>query len=156
MGLEIERKFLVVSELWNALDKDKGEVCIQTYLSTDPEKTIRARVLGDKAFLTIKGKTDHISRTEFEYEIPLEEGKAIIDQFGDKVLHKTRYKIRQGKHIWEVDVFHADNDGLIVAEIELEAENEAFEKPAWIGKEVSDDPRYYNACLQDNPYKNWK
>jgi adenylate cyclase len=155
MGVEIERKYLVNPTIWKQTAKLDGLKCVQTYLSTDPNKTIRVRVMGDKAYITIKGKTNHLSRTEFEYEIPLNEGEELIQLFGDKVLEKTRYIIPLGHHNWEVDVFEGNNKGLIVAEIELESEDEKFEKPNWLGEEVSHDPRYYNACLQQTPFCDW-
>lgn len=155
MGLEIERKFLVKKELWDKVEKGEGEVCLQTYLSTEPERTIRARVIGDRAYLTIKGKTNNLTRSEFEYEIPKSEGESIIKEFGQNPINKVRYKIKIKDHIWEVDEFFDDNAGLLVAEIELNSESETFEKPEWIGEEISHDARYYNVCLQENPFKNW-
>lgn len=156
MGLEIERKFLVDQSKWDAVTKGEGLQCIQTYLNNEPEKTIRVRVLGEKGYLTIKGKTENLTRTEFEYEIPQPEAEEMIAKFGKHVLIKTRYFIQVGAHTWEVDVFDGDNVGLIVAEVELSSENESFEVPNWIGEEVSLDERYYNACLQKHPYTKWK
>jgi CYTH domain-containing protein len=155
MGIEIERKFLVQKEIWDQIDKPNGLHCVQAYLLNEPEKIIRIRLIGDKAFITIKGKTVDFSRSEFEYEIPFEEGQAILDQFGSSPLVKTRYLIPHKHHTWEVDIFHKENEGLIVAEIELESNTEEFSFPEWLGAEVSDDSRYFNACLQKNPFKNW-
>jgi CYTH domain-containing protein len=155
MGIEIERKFLVKKEIWNKIDKPEGLHCIQAYLVNEPEKIIRIRLMGDKAFITIKGKTVDFSRSEFEYEIPFEDGQAILKQFGSSALVKTRYLIPTDIHTWEVDVFHDENEGLIVAEIELERNTEEFAHPEWLGLEVSNDSRYFNACLQKNPFKNW-
>ncbi len=155
MILEIERKFLVHHDLWNTLSKPNGLVCKQTYIHKDPEKTVRIRTLGTKGFITLKGKQVGISKPEFEYEIPIQDAIEMIDLFGEIVIEKVRYIIPNGNHNWEVDVFSGDNEGLIVAEIELKSDNENFEIPAWIAKEVSDDYRYSNSNLQSHPFKNW-
>lgn len=155
MGLEIERKFLVNRPVWEELEKPEGLHCVQCYLVNEPAKTIRIRIIGGKALITIKGKTIHLSRSEFEYEIPLEDAKVLMEQFGGSKIVKTRYLIPLNQHTWEVDVFHEDNAGLIVAEIELESDTETFEHPNWLEKEVSHDSKYFNACLQKNPFKNW-
>ena len=156
MGLEIERKYLVKKEAWSKADKGEGSVCKQSYLSLDPDKTIRVRVIDSKAYITIKGKTKNLTRSEFEYEIPKDEGEALIKEFGEGVIHKVRYHIPMGKYTWEVDEFLGDNEGLLVAEIELSSETETFDKPNWIGEEISLDTRYYNVCLMQNPFKNWE
>jgi adenylate cyclase len=156
MAVEIERKFLVKSDQWHDELIDQGAYCIQGYLLEDPNKTIRIRIMGTKAFLTIKGATHSISRSEYEYEIPVEDAKSMIESMTDAVIEKTRYFLKQGEHIWEIDVFHGLNEGLIVAEIELKQEDETFELPAWVDKEVSDDPRYFNVNLLYHPFKNWK
>ncbi len=156
MAVEIERKFLVHPQLWQDLSKPEGLYCLQTYLLKDEAKTVRVRILGNKGFITLKGKTVGFSKPEFEYEIPAKEAKEMIKIFGDVLIEKTRYLFPQGKYTWEVDVFEGDNKGLIVAEIELKSELDKFDKPEWIAKEVTGDYRYSNSNLQGNPYKNWK
>ena len=156
MAIEIERKFLVKKELWEAVDKPMGLVCKQTYLHKEIDKTIRVRVLGDKGFVTFKGKTIGFSKPEFEYEIPLQDANEMISMFGQKLIDKVRYLIPIDGHTWEVDVFFGDNAGLIVAEIELKSEQEIFSVPEWVDKEVTGDLRYSNSSLQGNPYCNWK
>lgn len=155
MGKEIERKFLVDLEKWNKLSKPAGHHYRQGYLLTDPNKTIRVRLTDTNGYLTIKGKSSGISRPEFEYEIPKEEARELLDNFSVSELSKTRYKIEYMNKLWEVDVFEKDNEGLIVAEIELELEKEEFEKPDWVAKEVTEDERYYNSNLTQYPFKNW-
>lgn len=145
--MEIERKFLIDSEKWKLLAKPEPKHIIQAYLFSSPEKTIRVRTKWDKGFLTIKGATVGISRSEFEYEIPLEDAKQLISQFAEKVIDKHRYEIPFGKHLWEVDVFHGNLEGLILAEIELESEDAFFEKPDWVTEDVSMNEEYYNARL---------
>jgi len=155
MGQEIERKFLVRGDDWRRLAT--GKTYRQGYLSTVKERTVRVRTIDDKGFLTIKGISRGVSRSEFEYEIPAEEANQLLDDLCERpLIEKRRYKIPAGRHTWEVDEFFGENDGLIVAEIELASESEAFERPSWIGEEVSSDPRYFNANLIRNPYKNWK
>lgn len=156
MGIEIERKFLVNKELWNECEKPAGEFYRQGYLLTDPSKTIRVRQTSDKGFLTIKGISVGASRSEFEYEIPFDEAKELLDQFSVSELSKIRYKILFEEKLWEVDEFLGENEGLMVAEIELKSENEKFKLPDWIGKEVTGEDQYYNSNLTLNPYKNWK
>lgn len=156
MAIEIERKFLVDVDLWSQYNKPEGVQLKQTYLLTDPDKTIRVRAYGEKGFITIKGKTKGISRAEFEYEIPLVDAKELIAKYGEIKIEKTRFRVEVGKYTWDLDVFEGDNEGLIIAEVELENESETFEKPLWLGKEVSDDIRYYNSNLQTNPFKNWR
>ena len=153
---EIERKFLVVGDF---LPEVQEAVEIrQGYLCRDKDMTVRVRIRGDKGYLTIKGRRKGISRFEWEKEISVEEALALLAQTDSGCIEKTRHLVKNtdGKHVWEVDVFHGDNEGLIVAEIELSDENEPFDKPVWIGEEVTDDRRYYNAQLLKNPYKNWK
>lgn len=156
MGLEIERKFLVDRVKWLNVDKGRGIPIQQGYLLSDIEKTIRVRIRDDQGFLTLKGKTQGIRREEFEYEIPVEDAQIMIQNFCSHIISKTRYKIEYAGRLWEVDDFEEDNAGLLMAEIELTSEDEKFELPGWIGKEVSDDMRYYNSNLSKNPYKNWK
>jgi adenylate cyclase len=155
MAVEIERKFLVDHAVWTPAGT--GTLHRQGYLSTVKERVVRVRVAGDEAFLTIKGLAKHISRLEFEYPIPLDDAATLLNQLCERPpVEKTRYQQRVGNHIWVVDVFHGDNDGLIVAEIELTSEAETFERPRWVGQEVSGDPRYFNANLSINPYKTWR
>jgi len=155
MALEIERKFLVDHLRWAELPKPQGKVYIQGYLNNEPGKTIRVRLAGDKGFLTIKGPTVNTVRHEFEYEIPATEAKEILKLFTSNQVEKVRYNILFNQKTWEVDVFGGLNEGLIIAEIELSSTGEGFETPAWVGTEVTGDPRYYNSCLATNPYKSW-
>ena len=158
MFQEIERKFLVdgdfKSEVFESTDIKQG------YLNTGSGATVRVRIRGDKGYLTIKGRRtlSGISRFEWEKEISREEAEALLTLAEGGLVEKTRHLVKNsdGRHIWEVDEFHGDNEGLVVAEIEIASENEPFERPNWLGKEVSDDPRYYNSHLLKNPYKNWK
>ena len=154
---EIERKFLVKNDRFKTMATAKKEIA-QGYLNTNPERTVRVRISKEKAFLTIKGKGNESGMTRFEWEkeIPLEEAKALLLLCEKGVIEKTRFEIPVGKHLFEVDEFYGENDGLIVAEIELSSEEEAFEKPDWLGKEVTNDERYYNAYLSKNPYSGWK
>lgn len=154
-NIEIERKYLVKKELWEKLEKPEGVKITQGYLLTDKEKTIRVRIYGSQAILTIKGKTMGISRPEFEYEIPFDEAQAILNEMAGNCIEKTRFKISFHEKLWEVDVFDGNNAGLILAEIELVNENEIFDLPNWIGDEVTSDERYYNAYLSISPFKNW-
>ena len=155
MAHEIERKFLVTDRSWKA--GAAGAAFRQGYLSTAKERTVRVRVEGSRATLTIKGLTTGISRLEFEYEIPLPDATRMLDDLCERpLIEKTRYRIADGAHTWEVDEFHGDNEGLVVAEIELAAPDEPFKRPAWIGHEVSDDPRYFNANLIAQPYRTWR
>lgn len=154
MAKEIERKFLVVGDSWRSLGI--YELYRQGYLSTVAERTVRVRIIGSMAFLTIKGLTEGVSRLEFEYPIPLADAQLMLDNLCERpLIEKIRYKIAFGQHIWEIDEYHGDNQGLIVAEIELQDETEKFELPEWIGAEVSDDPRYYNANLVAYPFTRW-
>lgn len=155
MGQEIERKFLVNSARWQQAEKPAGEHYRQGYLLLDPDKTIRVRLTPTKGFLTIKGKSTGATRAEFEYEIPMEEAGALLDQFAIAELSKIRYTLTYKDKVWEIDEFLGDNAGLIVAEIELESEDESFERPDWITEEVTTDARYYNANLTTMPYNKW-
>lgn len=156
MGIEIERKFLVNHAQWEQVEKPTGEFYRQGYLLTDPNKTIRVRQTSDKGFLTIKGISVGATRAEYEYEIPYAEAKELLDQFAVAELSKIRYKIPIGVHIWEVDVFSGKNEGLIVAEIELNSEDENFSNPAWIDREVTEEEKYYNSNLVNEPYQDWE
>lgn len=153
---EIERKFLVKNERFKSLATAKKKIA-QGYLNTNPERTVRVRIADEKAFLTIKGKGNETGMTRFEWEkeIPLEEAKSLLELCEKGVIEKTRFEIPSGKHLFEVDEFYGENVGLIIAEIELSDENEAFEKPDWLGKEVTNDERFYNAYLSKNSFKNW-
>lgn len=155
MPLEIERKFLVKKELWQQWDKPSGELFRQGYLLTDPKKTIRVRQTDDKGFITIKGISVGATRTEYEYEIPVSEAEELLDHFCGSELSKNRFKILFEGKLWEVDEFLGDNEGLIVAEIELQSEDEIFSIPNWVDSEVTSEEKYYNSNLTLNPYKNW-
>ncbi len=155
MPLEIERKFLVHSDRWNALKKPNGKKIIQSYLSFTPERTVRVRIKDTDAFITIKGKSEGISRLEYEYPIPVSDAEEMISRLNLDAIEKIRYVIPLDNHLWEVDVFFGKNQGLIVAEIELESEDEPFTKPDWIREEVSHDPRYFNSNLLLNPITTW-
>ena len=145
--MEIERKFLIHQAIWDAVIKPSPKKIVQAYLVNTAEKTIRVRIKGDKGFITIKGPTKGISRSEFEYEIPLKDSEELIAQFAEKVIDKDRYEITFKGKLWEVDIFHGKLEGLILAEIELESEDEVFSTPEWIAKEVSHDVEYFNARL---------
>ena len=156
MAKEIERKFLIDIALWQRIEKPLGQPLRQGYLVTDPHKTIRVRIAGPKAFLTIKGITIGATRSEYEYPIPVHEAEELLTNFAVSELSKIRYTISVKDKIWEIDEFLGDNNGLFVAEVELEREDESVELPEWITQEVTEDQRYYNANLTKNPYKNWK
>lgn len=151
MATEIERKFLVSG----AFPDGKATEIVQIYLSLDPQRTIRVRIESGKATFNIKGKTEGITRTEFEYPIPLPDAWELLKLAIGSPIEKTRHRISHGAHTWEVDVFHGANQGLIVAEIELASESQSFEKPAWVGEEVSTDFRYTNASLATHPFQSW-
>lgn len=152
MAIEIERKFLVDTDLCPAED---GTKYVQGYLGEGPDAISRVRVAGDKAYLTIKGRNAGMSRPEFEYEIPVSEAEDMLKLCRQPLIEKTRYHITVGDHLWEVDEFHGANEGLWLAEIELSAEDESFEMPDWVAKEVTDDARYYNANLAQYPFPGW-
>jgi adenylate cyclase len=156
MGIEIERKYLVNKALWQQVQKAQGTPITQGYLVAEPHKTIRVRVTDKTAFITIKGKSAGSSRSEYEYEIPQAEGQQLLDNFADTQISKTRYCITYKDKLWEVDEFLGDDDGLLMAEIELDTENEQFELPAWIDSEVTSDKRYYNSYLAQHHYNTWK
>jgi len=155
MGVEIERKFLVDHDKWKQLAKPKGTHFRQGYVLSDDKRTIRIRVTDKHGYITFKGASSGISRKEFEYEIPMEEGLELLDGFAVSEIKKIRYCIDFEGKTWEVDEFSGDNEGLIMAEIELQRENEPFAKPAWITIEVSDDERYYNSYLSTHPFIDW-
>lgn len=150
---EIERKFLIDFAKWKPADK--GIKIKQGYLSVDPERVVRVRIAGQKSYLTIKGKTIGISRTELEYEIPLNEANVLLKMCLDVPIEKTRYVEQINGRKWEIDIFEGANTGLVLAEIELEIEDQQVDLPDWILKEVSEDYRFYNAWLSKHPYSNW-
>lgn len=155
MKAEIERKFLV-NEKWHAVaSKANGIYIAQGYLNSDISRTVRVRIKGEQGYLTIKGKNNGISRQEFEYPIPLADAKELLKLCPAPIIEKTRYILPLDNLKWEIDVFHGANDGLIIAEIELPTEDYPFNKPKWIEKEVSDDPRYYNSSLAKTPFSCW-
>ena len=155
MALEIERKFLVKGD-FKVSSKKKIRIT-QGYLSSIPERNVRVRIKGDKGFITIKGisNASGASRYEWEKEIPVAEVKELLELCEPGIIDKMRFLVDFGSHTFEVDEFYGDNEGLIVAEIELSAENEKFLKPEWLGDEVTGDTKYYNSALVKNPYKNW-
>ena len=153
MATEIERKFLVTDDSWR--DGSPGVRMSQAYLSRDFDRTVRIRIGGEKAWLTIKGRSTGISRLEFEYEIPVAEAAELLELCLPSVIDKTRYEVPHAGHLWEVDVFHGENEGLVVAELEMEHEAVSFDAPPWLGAEVSADPRYSNSRLAEVPYANW-
>lgn len=154
--IEIERKFLVTS---NAFKKEafKSTRIIQGFLNRDPQRTVRVRLNGNKGVLTVKGKSsnDGLSRFEWEKEIEKHEAESLLKYCEKGIIDKTRYEVKAGHHIFEVDVFYEDNSGLIIAEVELEHENDTFEKPHWLGKEVTGQIKYYNSQLSKQPYNTW-
>jgi len=154
--IEIERKFLINSNAFQNEATSKT-LFVQAYLNTHPERTIRIRIVADIAFMTIKGKssTNGLSRYEWEKEIPLKEAEELLLLCEPGKIEKYRYLVAAGKHVYEVDEFLGDNEGLLLAEIELNSENEKFLKPEWLGEEVTGQNQYYNSQLTLNPYKNW-
>jgi CYTH domain-containing protein len=154
--IEIERKFLVLSDDFINESFAKKRI-VQAYLNSNPERTVRVRIKEDKGFLTIKGKGNSTgtTRLEWEKEISFEEAEKLLLICESGVIDKIRHEVKVGQHVFEVDVFAGENTGLLLAEIELQSEDEAFEKPIWLGKEVTNDERYYNAYLSKNPFKNW-
>jgi CYTH domain-containing protein len=153
MGKEIERKYLVTGQAWKELGA--GTLFRQGYLNSQKERVVRARTMGEKAALTIKGITVGATRLEFEYDIPVDECNQLLDLCEQPIIEKTRYKIPFGGLVWEVDEFHGVNEGLVVAECELESEDQVIEKPDWAGDEVTSDPRYYNSNLIAKPFTTW-
>lgn len=155
MSLEIEKKFLVLNDRWQA-DAGPGVRYRQGYLSESGPGSVRVRIGGQRAYLNIKSATLAQQRLEYEYEIPLCDAEEMLAEVCvQPLVEKTRYEVEHAGHTWEVDVFEGDNAGLVVAEIELDDVDEAFARPDWVGEEVSDDPRYYNVCLVKHPYKSW-
>jgi CYTH domain-containing protein len=155
MAEEIEKKFLLADNGWQGLAE--GKAYCQGYLNSEKGRTVRVRIIGEQGFLTIKGKGNSTgtTRMEWETEIPLQDAEKLLTICENGIIDKTRHEVIVGNHMYEVDVFAADNVGLIVAEIELQSEDEAFEKPSWLGKEVTNDERFYNAYLSIKPFKTW-
>lgn len=155
MGLEIERKFLIKNDHWRENKIEATEIK-QGYLSSAIDRTVRVRVRGEKGILTIKGKSGNLTRAEFEYEIPLDEAVSLLKLCEKPIIEKTRYVCRYKGNSWEIDEFMGVNKGLLLAEVELESEDQTVEIPDWVGEEVSTDPKYYNSSLTANPYTKWE
>ena len=155
MALEIEKKFLVTGDFLK--ESIKATRITQGYLSSVPERTVRVRIKGDKGYITVKGigSASGASRYEWEKEIPVSEVEQLLAICEPGVIDKTRHLVASGKHTFEVDVFYGENEGLVLAEVELSSEDEAFVKPGWLGQEVTGDSRFYNSMLMKNPYKSW-
>ena len=154
--IEIERKFLVTSDAFKR-DFVRKNYIAQGYLNSTPERTVRVRIKSETGYLTIKGKSNEtgLSRFEWEKEIALAEAKALLQLCEKRIIEKNRYEVKVGEHLFEVDEFFGENEGLLIAEVELQSESENFEKPNWLGKEVTQDQRYYNSNLSKNPFLNW-
>jgi adenylate cyclase len=158
MATEIERKFLLRNDSWKQ-EADAGTVYHQGYLISTAEKSVRVRIAGNTGYITIKGPKNPggFGCAEYEYEIPVDDTREMLEilcEYGK--IEKTRYKIPYGDHVWEIDVFEGENEGLITAEIELQSENELFEKPNWAGEEITHDIRYQNGMLAKQPFTTWK
>ena len=156
MAQEIERKFLVLDDSFKHEAFSKSHI-VQGYICSERGRTVRVRIRDERAYLTIKGPSENggLSRYEFEREIPLEDGQQMMQLCEPGIIDKTRWLVKSGKHTFEVDEFFGDNEGLVVAEVELAYEDEPYEKPHFIGKEVTGDRRYYNSCLCVKPFKKW-
>ncbi|MHB0755974.1 CYTH domain-containing protein [Polaribacter sp. M15] len=156
MSLEIERKFLVINDDFKSEAYQK-KIIKQGYLNSDKNRTVRVRISDDKAFLTIKGKTNFSGTTRFEWEKEIDKNEAeeLLLLCEPSIIDKTRFLVKSDHHTYEIDEFYGDNEGLIVAEIELNSENETFKKPSWLGKEVTGNIEYYNSSISKNPFKNW-
>jgi len=155
LGKEIERKFLLLGDAWRR--GARGTRYRQGFLSTDPERTVRVRASEEGGRLTVKGRTHGATRAEFEYEIPLDEANELLDRLAKRpLIEKWRYRVEASGLTWEIDVFEGDNEGLVVAEVELDSEDQEVVKPSWCGEEVTGDPRYYNANLVERPFKSWR
>ena len=155
MSKEIERKFLIINDGWKSLPYEE-EKYIQGYFATNDKCSIRVRITDDSASINIKSATLGITRSEYDIPVPVADAREMLQNLCARpFIEKTRYKLKHDNHTWEIDVFSGENDGLVVAEIELDSIDEPFTKPDWIGEEVSDDPRYYNVCLVEHPFKSW-
>lgn len=154
--IEIERKFLVTSEAFKAEAHSEIKI-VQGFLCVDPERTVRVRIMGTQGFLTIKGKSNEAGTTRFEWEqeIPAEEAESLLKLCLPGVIDKIRYEVKLENHLFEIDIFKGDNEGLVIGEVELSSVDEVFPRPDWLGKEVTGDIRYYNSQLSKQPYKNW-
>jgi CYTH domain-containing protein len=154
--IEIERKFLVTSDVFKEEASIKTRI-VQGFLNTHPERTVRVRIKGDAGFLTIKGKSNETGTSRFEWEeqIDVKDAEALLKLCEEGILEKTRFEINVGSHMYEVDEFHGNNKGLVIAELELNSENESFVKPDWLGEEVTGDIKYYNSQLSKSPFKDW-
>ena len=152
MAREIERKFLIKGSAWRRAGAMRLR---QGYLSSAKGRTVRVRTVGDKAYLTIKGMAVGATRPEFEYEIPYEDAKELLDLCEMPLIEKDRYRVEEGGVVWEIDEFLEENRGLIIAEVELESEGQPLTKPDWVGEEVTGDPRYFNSNLTKKPYTKW-
>ncbi len=154
MGVEIERKFLVSGQGWEA--GATGTRFCQGYLSTDPDRVVRVRLAGQQAWLTIKNRPEGAVRAEYEYPLPPADARELLDGLCHRpLIDKTRFRVLHAGTLWEVDRFHGDNQGLVLAEIELDSADQHFERPPWLGQEVTDDPRYGNSSLVRHPYTTW-
>src|SRR5690606_422936 len=154
---ETERKFLVKSDVFKSAASRHYRLT-QGYLNSHPERTVRIRIKGESGILTVKGKSSESGMTRFEWEteLSLSDARPLMELCEPGLIDKTRYEVPVGHHLYEVDEFHEENDGLVIAEIELKSEDETFEKPDWLGEEVTSDPRYYNAYLSSHPFKDWQ
>ncbi len=152
---EIERKFKIQDSSF--LNGMQGIEIAQGYLSADPERAVRIRIKGDQGFITVKGKSNASGTTRFEWEREIDgnEAQALLELCIPTVIYKTRFEVQHDSNKWEIDVFHGANDGLLIAEIELKDENQAFSKPDWLGEEITGDPRYYNSYISQNPFSTW-
>ncbi len=155
--IEIERKFLVKFDAYRKEATSKERI-VQGFLNTHPERTVRVRVKGDSGYLTIKGKSNVAGTTRFEWEqeIPLSDAEKLLELCDKGTIDKIRYNVHSGNHVYEIDEFHGENEGLVLAEIELQSEDEVFEKKEWLCKEVTGEIRYYNSQLSKMPYTTWK
>jgi CYTH domain-containing protein len=153
MGIEIERKFLVVGEDWK--NGITPEHLSQGYLNRDKQRTVRVRIAGNEAWLTIKGQSQGATRAEFEYPVPIADAQQLLAMSDGPRVEKYRWRVPHGGLVWEVDEFLGENAGLVVAEVELTSEDQVFEKPSWAGAEVTDDPRYFNSSLASRPFSSW-
>jgi len=152
MGKEIERKYLIKGETWRTKEGTKYR---QGYLNSIKERVVRVRTIDDQGYLTIKGITVGATRLEFEYPVPLEDANQLLELCEKPLIEKNRYKVKHEGMIWEIDEFFGENDGLIVAEVELQSEEQEFMKPEWLGEEVTGDPRYFNSNLIKHPFTEW-
>ncbi|AGA33047.1 adenylate cyclase [Thioalkalivibrio nitratireducens DSM 14787] len=154
MAKEIERKFRILNDSWRS-EVQASQPMRQGYLCGNTRASVRVRVSGDRATLNIKSATLGVERSEFEYPVPLDDARVLLDELAGAIIEKSRHELRHGDHLWEIDEFAGLNQGLIVAEVELGDAKESFARPGWLGEEVSHDPRYYNTELARHPYTRW-